>query len=273
MPREADSSYTRLSEEREIMHRIEQGREFMKSDFASRTDDEVPDQVRGVPHPLVEKPYDEGAKLIDLPSFDSGVVTKPDIKQCIADRRSRRKFAEDAISLAEVSFLLWATQGVKEVISIPENNWQHAVRTVPSAGGRHAFETYLAVNRVADLDAGLYRYLSIEHKLLFARSVTDLPGELNSGVFGQNYVGNAAVDFIWSCMPYRSEWRYLDEAHKLMLLDAGHVCQNLYLAAEAISCGCVAIGAYDQTKMDTLIGVDGVDEFTVYLAAVGRVKL
>jgi nitroreductase len=80
------------------------------------------------------------------------------------------------------------------------------------------------------------------------------------------------VDFFWSCIPYRSEWRYLHEAHRVMLLDAGHLCQNLYLAVEAISCGCVAIGAYDQSRADELIGVDGVDEFTVYLAAVGRVQ-
>jgi SagB-type dehydrogenase family enzyme len=252
--------------------RIVKGREFMKCSFADRGTDEIADQGRGVPHPPVEKPYDEEAPLIQLPPFESGVIAKADIKRCISDRCSRRKFTGGSLSLAELSFLLWATQGVKEVITMAEDNWQHTARTVPSAGGRHAFETYLAVNRVSDLDTGLYRYLSVEHKLLFLGSVEDLSGKLSAGAFGQSWVGNGAVSFFWSCIPYRSEWRYLDEAHKLMLLDAGHVCQNLYLAAEAISCGCVAIGAYDQGAMDTLIGVDGLDEFVVYLATVGRIE-
>jgi len=260
------------SEELVLMDRIETGREFMKSNFAGRTADEIPDQARGLPCPDVEKAYDEGAALIDLPSLDSGVITKPDIKKCMADRRSRRTFTDEPISLAELPFLLWATQGVQEVVNIPDGNWQHTMRAVPSAGGRHAFETCLAVNRVSDIDSGLYRYLSVRHKLLFIGPVEGLPGKLNTAVFGQTYVGKAAVSFIWSCIPYRGEWRYLHEAHKVMLLDAGHVCQNLYLAAEAISCGCVAIGAYDQAKMDALIGVDGSDEFTIYLASVGRIE-
>ena len=137
------------------MDRIELGRRFMKSGFADRTDDEVPDQAQGLPCPDVEKAYDEGATLIDLPSFDSGVITKPDVKNCLADRRSRRTFTDEPISLAELSFLLWATQGVQAVVHIPDGNWQHTMRAVPSAGGRHAFETNLAVNRVSDIDSGL----------------------------------------------------------------------------------------------------------------------
>jgi SagB-type dehydrogenase family enzyme len=61
----------------------------------------------------------------------------------------------------------------------------------------------------------------------------------------------------------------MDRAHKVMLLDAGHLCQNLYLACEAIGLGTCAIGAYDQNKIDTFINVDGEDEFVVYLSPVG----
>jgi nitroreductase len=67
------------------------------------------------------------------------------------------------------------------------------------------------------------------------------------------------------------EWRYDIAAHKVIALDAGHVCQNLYLACEAIGAGTCGIAAYHQELMDALIRVDGHDEFTVYLAAVGKV--
>jgi SagB-type dehydrogenase family enzyme len=77
------------------------------------------------------------------------------------------------------------------------------------------------------------------------------------------------VLFFWTAIPYRSEWRYAAASHKLIALDAGHLCQNLYLACEAIGAGTCAIGAYDQALCDELLGVDGVDELTVYAAPVG----
>jgi SagB-type dehydrogenase family enzyme len=67
------------------------------------------------------------------------------------------------------------------------------------------------------------------------------------------------------------EWRYLETAHRVILLDAGHVCQNLYLACENIGAGTCAIAAYEQEAMDELLQVDGEDEFTVYLAPVGKI--
>ncbi|RLC52077.1 MAG: SagB/ThcOx family dehydrogenase, partial [Candidatus Cloacimonadota bacterium] len=87
----------------------------------------------------------------------------------------------------------------------------------------------------------------------------------------QKFTGESAAVFVWSVIPYRSEWRYSIAAHKTMLLDAGHVCQNLYLACEAIKAGTCAIAAYDQKKMDELLRLDGQDEFVVYLAPVGKV--
>jgi len=83
-------------------------------------------------------------------------------------------------------------------------------------------------------------------------------------------VGAAAVTFVWTAIPYRMEWRYGLAAHRVILLDAGHVCQNLYLACEAIGAGTCAAAAYDQEKIDGLLGLDGKDEFVIYLAPVGK---
>ena len=89
---------------------------------------------------------------------------------------------------------------------------------------------------------------------------------------GQIFVGQAAVAFIWSVIPYRTEWRYAGVSHKAVAIDSGHLCQNLYLACEGIGAGTCAIGAYDQAKMDALIGVDGEDEFVIYMAPVGKIQ-
>jgi SagB-type dehydrogenase family enzyme len=252
------------------MGKFEEGRELMKSGFGRRAVEDMPDQAKGKAQPPIEKPYDSHATIIDLPKPDPKVITKAYIENCIADRCSRREFAPEPLFPEELSLLLWATYGVKDVQSVYYSNWENVIRTVPSAGARHAYETYVAANRVSGLDRGIYRYLSASHKLLSVLSREDLSARLNIAALGQRYVGDAGAVFLWACTPYRSEWRYHREAHKLMLLDVGHICQNLYLGAEAISCGCCAIGAYDQEKMDALLGLDGKNEFVVYLAAVGK---
>jgi SagB-type dehydrogenase family enzyme len=89
--------------------------------------------------------------------------------------------------------------------------------------------------------------------------------------FGQPYPGNAALTFIWTAIPYRMEWRYGLAAHRVIAIDAGHVCQNLYLACETIGAGTCAIAAYDQEALDRLLQVDGEEEFAVYMASVGKV--
>jgi len=185
----------------------------------------------------------------------------------IKQRQSRRKFTDSALTVDELSFLLWSTQGVR---NIDENKvWTR--RTVPSAGARHPFETYLIVNRVDQLKSGVYRYLPIEHKLLLVNDAAPTADQESEACCGQSFGGDAAAVFVWTVLPYRSEWRYSILAYKGILVDAGHVCQNLYLACETIGAGACAILAYDQNAMDALIGVDGKDEFTIYLAPVGKV--
>ena len=88
--------------------------------------------------------------------------------------------------------------------------------------------------------------------------------------FWSKLTEDAAVTFIWTAIPYRMEWRYDIAAHKVIAIDAGHVCQNLYLACEAIDAGTCAMAAYDQEEMDKLLRIDGQNEFTIYIAAVGR---
>ena len=125
--------------------------------------------------------------------------------------------------------------------------------------------------RVSGLEPGLYRYLPLEHQLLHLLREEQMPEKLTEATLGQVFAGRAAAVFIWTTIPYRMEWRYGLAAHKVIALDAGHVCQNLYLACEAIGVGTCAMAAYHQQLMDRLVQVDGQEEFVVYLAPVGKV--
>lgn len=250
-------------------HREDQIKDILRNReiVKARMPEFVSDQYMGVPMPSPVKEYPVNSKLIELPEPTDEVVRTSSIFQCIKQRKSHRKFTDDPLSLAELSYLLWATQGIRKFMPDKKGSF----RNTPSGGARQPMETYLAINHVAELPVGIYRYLPFEHKLVFQSSVQGLQEKLSEFSYGQQFVGWCAVCFIWTAIPYRIEWRYGPEAKKDILQEAGHICQNLYLTCESIHCGTCGINAYDQEKVDELIGVDGVDEMTVYLSPVGRV--
>jgi SagB-type dehydrogenase family enzyme len=247
-------------------HDIARYREFLKDTIRQQVDFSQTDQRRRIPPPPVEQPFPADALRIALPRIarieEIGAI---DLKSAIARRESCRDYSGQPLTIEELSFLLWATQGIRLKLDAG-----HALRTVPSAGCRHAFETRLCVLHVDGLDEGIYRYLPLEHELLFEHAPEHLAKNLTRGTLGQRFTGEAAVVFVWTAVPYRMEWRYGLAAHKVIALDAGHVCQNLYLGCEAIGAGTCAIAAYDQQAMDRLLAVDGEEEFTIYLAPVGK---
>lgn len=241
-------------------------RDFLKADQWAEWEHTATAQKRGEPHPLLQKAYPQEAPLVSLTPPEKMTVGHVELHALIGQRRSHRRFTAESLSLEELSFLLWATQGVRQVSA----DGVKTFRTVPSAGARHPFETYLVVSRVEGLAAGLYRYLALDHKLCLLRADAGLHDEVKAGC--EDFVAESAVLFIWTALPYRTEWRYDMVAPKLIALDAGHVCQNLYLAAQAIGAGTCAIGYYKQAAMDSLVGVDGLEEFVIYAAPVGKVK-
>jgi SagB-type dehydrogenase family enzyme len=264
----ADQAYVDEIERHQAAHDrlVREARKIFRSgarpDFAA-----IPDQGRGLPMPPPQKPYDENAQVFDLPQPDKSTIKKAHIMECFFDRKSHRAYTAESLNTRELAYLLWATQGVRQVM--PSGR---SYRNVPSGGARHPFETYVAVNRVDGLAPGVYRYLPLQHRLVFLFPDEDLPDKLTELAAGQTFVGRAAVCFVWSAVPYRTEWRYGLAAKKDVLIEAGHVCQNLYLACESIRCGTCAIAAYDQDAIDAFLGLDGEDEMVVYLAPVGRVK-
>ena len=219
------------------------------------------DQSRGIAAPNQQKPHDPGARTLELPAIGPETFRGTDLADALFNRRSCRSYTDAPLTLAQLAFLLAATQGLSPT---RENR---RFRTVPSAGARHPFETYVAAMHVTDLEPGLYRYIQFDHRLCEIRLESDLRAAAEQAIHGQGW--GAPVLFFWTAIPYRSEWRYAAASHKLIALDAGHMCQNLYLACEAIGAGTCAIGAYDQALCDQFLGVDGTDELTVYAAPVG----
>lgn len=244
----------------------ESGRHSLTDRIRDEVDFRTTDQSRGFPPPPVQQAAAPGSRVIPLPDVDTWSIPACDLLTAFARRQSRRTFTREPLSLDELAFLLWATQGVRGIV-----NEAAVLRTVPSAGCRHPFETYLAVMNVNELESGLYRYLPLDHAIVHVRAIANLPERLTAATRGQVFAGRSAVTFIWVAIPERTEWRYAEASYKVIAVDAGHVCQNLYLACEAIGAGACAIAAYNQALVDELVGVDGFDEIALYLAPVGKV--
>jgi len=221
------------------------------------------DQQRGIPQPPLDVRLGEGA-TIDLP--DAAAIDPPmTLREAIETRRSLREYADPPLAPGELAYLLWATQGVSRIL--PD---RATFRTVPSAGARHPFETVLLANRVSDLAPGVYQYLALHHRLMRLDLPADAAERMAEACLGQTMVRQSAATFAWVADRRRMTWRYGERGIRYLFLDAGHVCQNLCLAAESIGAGACAIGAFDDEKLCRLLGLDGAERFVVYLASIGK---
>ncbi|MCL2840046.1 MAG: SagB/ThcOx family dehydrogenase [Defluviitaleaceae bacterium] len=250
------------------MSQMNENRHFMQCpSFKERMAES--DQSKGITPPPFGKPA--VGELIQLPAFDN-VVTIPSYVDLLDIRRSRRAYSDTPMTGAQLAFILWSTQGIQ--------NFRGDVstfRTVPSGGARHPFETYITVKHVSGVAPGLYHYRPTEHigeKYCTIERVGDLPSDekISEMLAGQTWASKAPVVLFHTCIPYKAEWRYVSLAHRVMLIDLGHLGQNAMLSAAALGLGSCCMAAYDQKTCDAILGLNGIDEYTVYAISVGASK-
>jgi len=231
----------------------------------------ISDQRAGKKAPPVEKPINENEKIIPLISENKISLKELNIYECFKKRKSIRSFTNESISFEELSFLLWATQGVRHELRSSSTGEINALfKSTPSAGARNPFDTYLLIKNVEGLSPGLYRFTALKKGLLFIAEDDYSGSKLKEAVNGQTFCAEAPVIFVWVATPYRTEWRYgVERSIKVILLDAGHIGQNLHLACDALNLGTCMIAAYNQNLIDEILKIDGTQELAVYLAPVG----
>ena len=259
-----------IGKEKEVpLKRENAGRVFMRATYYENMP-EPSDQEENRPQPPLERPSDVGKKTIPLPKAEALQVPPADLRKAIEERISVRAYADKPLTLNELSWLLWATQGVRKIGFAAGS--QRTYRNVPSAGARHPLETYLAVRAAENISPGLYRFLAVNHLLQEMNVPRDISSDIAALCKGQTFIAHAAVTFIWVADEYRAVWRNKTRAYRGIFQDVGHVGQNLYLAAANIGCGVCGIGAFDDLALSRYLNLDGTDMFPVYAASVGKVK-
>ena len=236
-------------DEKMIQEITQRGRDFLKSQDTMEMERnglegyQTDQELKRPQPPLVKAPMTDSP--IDLPRDFENLGMEDNLVQLLLKRKSSRVYTQEDMSLLQLSFLLWGTQGVKDI----RGKSYATLRTVPAGGARHPFETYLLVRQVEGLVPGMYHYLPMTHQLELLSAQEDPQALLDfaeESLCGQRWAAKANVVFYWSFVPYRSEWRYGIFAHKLIMADVGHVVENLYLACAALGLGTCGIGAYDQ---------------------------
>ncbi len=182
------------------------------------------------------------------------------LAEVIAQRRSRRAYAPHGLTPHQLSWLLYCADGLTAPAA--------GLRSAPSAGAQYPIELYVVVNRVAGLSSGLYHYAVASHTLE-RLDQAELAQEIMRAGLWQSFLAEASVVFVLTAIFQRLRWRYRERAYRYALLEAGHIAQNIYLAAEAAGLGACAVGAFFDSLVNQLLGVDGTEEAALYLLAVG----
>jgi len=180
----------------------------------------------------------------------------------IKERRSVRNFSDDPMDKSHLSQLLWASQG------ITADYMGYELRTAPSAGALYPIETYLSIQNIEGIEPGIYHYGVLHHELRQLQ-LGDFRSTVARAALDQDFLTTANVIFIWTAVFERSKWKYKQRAYRYVYLDAGHIAQNVALAAVALGLGSCQIGALYDEEVNSILEIEGEQESVLYMTAVG----
>jgi SagB-type dehydrogenase family enzyme len=192
-----------------------------------------------------------------------------ELEQIIERRRSCRAFGDGPVALGDVAAVMRLAAG--ETARADEATGRpRAFRAAPSAGALFPLEVYLVSDHVEDLARGVHRYDPADHLLECIDATSRLPQAI--AATGMDELASAAAVIVLTAIPARSRLKYGERAYRFILLEAGHVAQNVLLAAEGLGLAACAVGGFVDDELDAVIGIDGVDEISLYAIALGRPK-
>ncbi len=187
-----------------------------------------------------------------------------DLTTALQTRRSLRMFTRSPITEEQLSYLLWAAQGI--------TGQSEMFQSSPSAGAIHPIDIYIAVQKVAGLPVGIWRYYPNSHMLELIEEGPNLIGALGKACMMQPGVLRAPVLFCFVATPYRTAWKYGVRGYRDIFLDADHICENLYLAGTQEELGICGIGAFYDNDAHQALRLSE-EQIFLYSAACGHPKI
>jgi SagB-type dehydrogenase family enzyme len=183
-------------------------------------------------------------------------------------RRSQRSFSTATpLAFERLSELLSLTNGVTGEVRLSGGRLRH-LRASPSAGALYPIEIYVAVRSVAGLDAGLYHFAPREAELELLHA-GDPTGALLGACYYHDSLRQASAVVVLSGVLERTKRKYGERGYRYVLIEAGHVAQNLCLAAAALDVACMPVCGFFDDELNDLLALDGIEETALYVAYLG----
>jgi SagB-type dehydrogenase family enzyme len=190
------------------------------------------------------------------------------LDESLLKRKSGREFNPESISFKEISQLLFYGMGI---IEKKENDWNQSRRVYPSGGGRFPLEIYLFNLKAGnELKEGIYHYNVKEHSLEDLLGLRELRKEIYPKLIWQDMIKKVPMILVISAVFNRTVMKYKDRGYRYVLLEGGHLGQNLYLVSRALGLKCCAVGGFDDDGFHEILDIDGKEEAVFYIFAVGH---
>ncbi len=205
---------------------------------------------------------------VKLPPIENITQNGRTFDEVVSSRRSQRDFADLELDLDELSKILHQSYGITGEIST-NKGFRQDLRSAPSGGGLYPAEIYIAVRRVTGVAPGIYHYNVPNHELELL-----IPGDptekMHEVCCGQEYVHQASFIILISGVLERTKLKYGERGYRYVLLDIGHLGQNIYLSCTALQLAIMTTCGFFDDEANKLLRLDGVDETAMYVAFVGK---
>jgi SagB-type dehydrogenase family enzyme len=215
-----------------------------------------------IPIPIV-KSYSQ-APRVELPQLEP---LERSVSSALLERRSRRAYTGEGLTLVQLSTLLHHACGVTGFVQGYDYT-RLPLRSFPSSGGLQSTEVYLSIHAVDAVEPGLYHYYPVNHVLELV-AAGDHRARLSSIALSQPYVESASVVLVLTGVYERLHWKYGERAYRYMCMDSGFLAENVYVAAEAMGLGTCAIAGFVDDALEHLLAIDGKSEIALLLMTVG----
>lgn len=187
------------------------------------------------------------------------------ITSIINSRRSIRKFSEKPVSYDDLSYLLYASCGLRNSGS----SINDSKRPYPSAGARYPLEVYLLILNCKEIKNGLYHY-NVRENSLEVLLEDNLQKWLSKAFGKEEWLKNAAALIFITGVLDRTQIKYGDRGYRYMLIEVGHLAQNICLLATELGFGTCLIGGFIDNQINKLLDIDLQKEFSLYVIAIGQ---
>ena len=212
------------------------------------------------------KQYANAEKIL-LPKMASLKANENTFDEVIQKRRTNRTFANNQLSLESFSKILQQSYGITGEASLPVGGTLK-LRAVPSGGALYPAEIYLGVRNVAGVDAGIYHYNVPNHALEKLHG-GDPTQTLYRVCCQQEFSQQASVVVLISGVFDRTKRKYGERGYRYVLLDTGHLGQNIYLACTSLDLPVMTTCAFFDDEANKILNLDGLNESVLYVAFIG----